>query len=297
MEQRAVAIRLGDVDHLLLDCKHPRAYHGSSSSESWYASSIRRSAGAWAVRAEARERPGRSGRSARSGGIAGGHGREAHIRQGRRSRARGDSHPARSSRKRSIPSNTARAYSDWPSATAARPPGPGIIMNIPSQSTAGIQVGRTSARSPRPTPRSRRPRSGPARARCPSPAHALRLVVEHARAVVAEGLDAVRQRVVVNRDQEFGVHAVRKMDARPEIHRVSVVRVISTSAPARTGGRGASGPPRGSHRPREAPLARSRPPADARDPRRSGGRPAGPGVDDRRSPDLQQQSLPAQCAR
>ena len=33
----------------------------------------------------------------------------------------------------------------------------GIIMNSPSQRIAGIQVGRTSARSPRVTPRSRSP--------------------------------------------------------------------------------------------------------------------------------------------
>src|SRR2546429_3964302 len=52
---------------------------------------------------------------------------------------------ARSRRKFSIPRTTPRAYRHWPSSLASTASCSGSMMNSPSVSAAGIQVGRTSA--------------------------------------------------------------------------------------------------------------------------------------------------------
>ena len=169
-----------------------------------------------------------------------------------------------------------------PRASAAPPPAPGSDHEHPSVSTDGIQVARTSARSPRPMPRSRGRAGGPAPPGSPRrERHAAGLVVEDAGAVVGERVHPVGQRVVVDRDQQLGARAARRTATRGQRSTaLSVVRVISTRAPAvlRAGG-GARARPPGWPPPPGARSVRWRRRAGGPDPPRS----AGPRADRRRS--------------
>ena len=131
------------------------------------------------------------------------------------------------------PSYTPSAYIRCPSGVRSADSCSGMAMNIASVRMEGIQVGRTRARSPLPTPRSRRA-SRLTRAACTAMANggAPRLVVEDAGAAVGEGVHPVGEGVVVDGNEQVGVHAVgvdRPPGRGPPA--VSVVRVISTSAP------------------------------------------------------------------